>query len=473
MRELSELHNVEVERSLLAAILTDNHRIEVVIDIVSRVMFYDEHNAILWDIIIDGIESNRAVSLQTAKIALERKGVADVDSYLSELACTNIFFVKDIEGFANSIREYYLLRNISRICDEGFAYIRGKDNLPIEKIIPAIEEKLYQISDSKETKVSTNDVLHRILSNIKERRDNPNEFPGIKTGFVDIDNFMYGGLSNSDLVIIAARPSMGKTSLALSMAFNMAKIGKHVAFFSLEMSSEQLLYKVISMDSGVPISDLRKGTIDNFDLTKITKSMQTIRDLNLYIDDASVLDIATLRIQVRRMKRKHGLDCLFIDYLQLISCVAYKESRLQEVSAISRGLKAIAKELDIPVIALSQLSRAVEGRDDKKPQLSDLRESGTIEQDSDIVMFLYRECYYMERNVPPDTDNERFLKWQEKISNVKNVADVMIAKNRNGPIGTKKLHFNDKSTKFSNSSQQHHASLPTNQQHTECCWPLV
>ncbi|HPF79078.1 MAG TPA: DnaB-like helicase C-terminal domain-containing protein, partial [Alphaproteobacteria bacterium] len=282
----------------------------------------------------------------------------------------------------------------------------------------------------------------------------------------DLDHKL-GGLHNSDLLILAARPSMGKTSLAVNVAYNAAKAyaesggqeGAIVGFFSLEMSADQLATRILADQSGISGDDIRKGNIKENDFRKFVEASQKLSQIPLYIDDTPALSIGAVRTRARRLKRQHGLGLLVIDYLQLLQGSGSRQSegnRVLEISEITRGLKAIAKELNIPVIALSQLSRAVEQREDKRPMLSDLRESGSIEQDSDVVMFIYRREYYLSREEPekkPGEDdskfNDRYAQWQEDLGNCCNVADVIVAKQRHGPIGTVSLHFDSSVTRFS------------------------
>jgi replicative DNA helicase len=288
---------------------------------------------------------------------------------------------------------------------------------------------------------------------------------GLSTGLIDLDQKI-GGLHPSDLIIIAARPSMGKSSLAANIGFDVARNyawepqpdgtkktvrGGVVAFFSLEMSADQLALRLLAEVSGVSGDRLRKGEIDAMEFGRVRDAAIEIQDAPFYIDDTGGISLAKLTARARRLKRTVGLDLLIIDYLQLITMgnSSRQENRVQEVSAITQGLKALAKELSIPVIALAQLSRQVENREDKKPQLADLRESGSIEQDADMVMFIYRESYYLSRLEPREGTEEHF-KWQEQMDQVRGLAEIVIGKQRHGPIGTVKVSFNEDLTKFGN-----------------------
>ncbi|MEM6308151.1 MAG: DnaB-like helicase C-terminal domain-containing protein, partial [Pseudomonadota bacterium] len=287
---------------------------------------------------------------------------------------------------------------------------------------------------------------------------------GVSTGLMDMDQKL-GGLHKSDLLILAGRPSMGKTSLATNMAFNIARAYKKgittsgedgaidggvVGFFSLEMSAEQLAARVLSEVAEIPSNQIRRGDFTEGEFRRIVEAAKELEAAPLYIDDTPALPISQLAARARRLKRTHGLDALFVDYLQLVRPAAAKDSRVNEVSEITQGLKAIAKELDIPVVALSQLSRQVESREDKRPQLSDLRESGSIEQDADVVMFVFREEYYKEREKPSDHELEKMATWQQDMESLHGKAEVIIGKQRHGPIGTVELSFEGRFTRFGN-----------------------
>ena len=294
------------------------------------------------------------------------------------------------------------------------------------------------------------------MAEIAYRRETP--IVGVTSGLLDIDK-MLGGLHPSDLLIVAGRPSMGKTVLGTNIAFNAAKAfldnakeGANVAFFSLEMSAEQLATRILSTQSRISSDRIRRGEIKAEEFPNLVSASRDIENLGLFIDDTPALTVTALRNRARRLQRQHGIGLVIVDYLQLLEGSGKSRSsdnRVQEISDISRGLKALAKELNIPVIALSQLSRAVEQREDKRPQLSDLRESGSIEQDADVVMFIYRDEYYEARKEPP-VGTDKHLEWQQRMSKVQNQAEIIVAKQRHGPVGTVKLFFDGKHTKFGN-----------------------
>ena len=301
------------------------------------------------------------------------------------------------------------------------------------------------------------------MESAKHAHLNKDKTLGISSGFLDLDNIL-GGLHKSDLLILAGRPSMGKTALATNIAFKASSLNdstkiNNVAFFSLEMSAEQLANRILAEQTNLSSDKIRRGKLSKEDFASLKKVSKDISDSGLYIDDTPAITIPLLRTRARRLKRKlaHGIALIVVDYLQLMRGTKKFENRVLEISEITQGLKSIAKELNVPVLALSQLSRAVEQREDKRPQLSDLRESGTIEQDSDVVMFIYRQEYYEERGEPKSTGTEtsvafteRYIKWQENLEKCKNIADIIIAKQRHGPIGSLQLHFDSKFTKFSN-----------------------
>src|SRR5690606_13494725 len=337
---------------------------------------------------------------------------------------------------------------------------------PKDQIVEA-EQQLYKLGEQGRVDKGFQSFLQAVteavnVANAAYQREG--KLAGISTGLADLDKKL-GGLHQSDLLILAGRPSMGKTALATNIAFNIAKAyrkgtrpdgtggaveGGVVGFFSLEMSSEQLAARILSEAARVPSNRIREGSMTEEEMRRFIEAAKALENAPLFIDDTPALPISTIAARARRLKRQHGLDALFIDYLQLARpASARSDGRVQEVSEITQGLKAIAKELNIPVIALSQLSRQVENRDDKRPQLSDLRESGSIEQDADVVMFVFREEYYMERSQPRE-NTEEHRQWQQDMETVTGKADVIIGKQRHGPTGTVTLQFTPEFTRFSN-----------------------
>ena len=343
------------------------------------------------------------------------------------------------------------------------------DSEPLEQIVEA-EQQLYKLAEQGQAESGFQSFLKAVteavnLANTAYQRDGG--MSGISTGLIDMDKKL-GGLHPSDLLILAGRPSMGKTSLATNIAFNVAKAYKKgkkhdgsegaveggvVGFYSLEMSADQLAARILSEASQVPSEQIRRGDMTETEFRRFVDAAKSLEACPLFIDDTPALPISQLAARARRLKRTHGLDLLIIDYLQLVRGTGRSENRVNEISEITMGMKAIAKELQIPVIALSQLSRQVENREDKRPKLSDLRESGSIEQDADVVMFVYREEYYKEREKPGDHDLEAMARWQEEMERLHGRAEVVIGKQRHGPIGTVDLSFEGKFTRFGNLAQ--------------------
>ena len=337
---------------------------------------------------------------------------------------------------------------------------------PKEQIVEA-EQKLYALAEQGQTEQGFQSFLTAVTDAVKVANaayQREGGLAGVSTGLIDMDKKL-GGLHRSDLLILAGRPSMGKTSLATNVAFNIARAYKKgitasgeegaidggvVGFFSLEMSAEQLASRILSEVAEIPSNQIRRGDFTESEFRRIVDAAKELEAAPLFIDDTPALPISQLAARARRLKRTHGLDALFVDYLQLVRGTGRSENRVNEISEITMGLKAIAKELDIPVVALSQLSRQVENREDKRPQLSDLRESGSIEQDADVVMFVFREEYYKEREKPGDHELDKMAIWQDEMERLHGKAEVVIGKQRHGPIGTVELSFEGQFTRFGN-----------------------
>ncbi|MDR1334206.1 MAG: replicative DNA helicase [Holosporaceae bacterium] len=455
-------HSIEAEQSLLGAILFDNGCHEMVSEILLPDHFATPVHAKIYQALCQLISQGFIADPITLRAYFEKqdelKNVGGGD-YLVHLV-NSVISITGAANYAHVIYDMYLRRQLIQI-GEGIT----KNAQEFEEVSSGAEEqleraesKLYTLSTAnrKGGFVSFCDASAQAVSIVKKTLNNPSGIVGITSGLIDLDKYM-GGLNRSDLIILAGRPSMGKTALATNIAFNAAvayakKIegGGKVAFFSLEMSSEQLVTRIFAQESGIPSERIRRGEIREEDYGRICEIQQKLAELPLSIDDTPALSVSAVRTRARRLKRQQGLDLIVIDYLQLLqgSDEKQSENRVQEISEVTRLLKAMAKELDVPVIALSQLSRAVEARDDKRPQLSDLRESGSIEQDADVVMFVYREEYYEARREPsPGTD--KYVQWQERMAAIYNCAEVIIAKQRHGPIGTVRLQFDGRYTKFS------------------------
>jgi replicative DNA helicase len=387
--------------------------------------------------------------------------------------------VLNVYDYGKLIYDLFLRRELIAIgedmVNEAFD---PKIETPAAQQIEANEEKLFNLatSGSAETGFITFETaLTNTLRMSEAAHKREGKIAGVATDFRDVDRLL-GGLHDSDLVILAGRPSMGKTALATNIGFNVAKNFKQdrddfgnmktvdggvVAFFSLEMSAEQLANRILAEEAKISSERIRRGDINRDEFTRLVQAAKDLARVPFYIDDTPALSISAIRTRARRLARKTGLNLIMVDYLQLLTTNTGSENRVQELSEITRGLKAIAKELNIPVVALSQLSRQVEQRDDKRPQLSDLRESGSIEQDADVVMFVFREQYYVEREEPiqkttedDEEFNKRYARWSERIQKVANLAEVIVAKQRHGPIGKVKLVFDGATTRFSSHTEQ-------------------
>ncbi|MCV6585854.1 MAG: replicative DNA helicase [Marinibacterium sp.] len=464
-------HSVEAEQQLLGAILTNNDVYDRVASIITARHFYDPVHQRIYEVAASRIAKNQLASPVTLKPYFnDDEALKDLGgpAYLARLAGSSIsaFAVRD---YAQMIYDFAIRREligIGRDISEK-ATRMAVESEPKEQIVEA-EQALYNLSEEGKSESGFQSFLSAVTeavnsANAAFMRDG--DLSGISTGLTDLDKKL-GGLHPSDLLILAGRPSMGKTSLATNIAFNVAKAyrrglrpdgqegavdGGVVGFYSLEMSAEQLAARILSEASEVPSEQIRRGDMTEAEFRRFVDAAKALEACPLFIDDTPALPIAQLAARARRLKRTHGLDLLVIDYLQLCrGSGSLGDSRVNEISEITMGMKAIAKELNIPVIALSQLSRQVESRDDKRPQLSDLRESGSIEQDADVVMFVFREEYYAEREKPSDDRLEEMASWQERMERLHGRAEVIIGKQRHGPIGTVDLSFEGRFTRFGN-----------------------
>jgi len=474
--------NVDAEKALLGAIMMNNRAFERVSDFLRPEHFADPVNARIYEACLRLIEQGNQANVITLKTYLERDEAvvaAGGMQYLAALA-GSVVSVINAGDYGRLIYDLYLRRQLIALGDEMVN--DAFDVLPDDSAVNQIEkseQRLFDLASSGNIEGGFQNFERSIklaleMAEAAHRREGA--LAGVTTGLMDLDRKL-GGLHKSDLIILAGRPSMGKTALATTIAFNAARYfhttdraedrGKAVAFFSLEMSAEQLATRILSEQARISSHDIRTGKLSNEDFARLVGASTEMSELPLFIDDTPAVTVSAIRTRCRRLARTQrkgaveggsGLGLIVIDYLQLIasSRTERTENRVQEISAITRGLKALAKELNVPVLALSQLSRAVEQREDKRPQLADLRESGTIEQDSDVVMFVYREQYYLERvepsQKPEESDehfNERYTKWKQRCEQVHNIAEVIVAKQRHGPIGTEKLYFEPNFTHFS------------------------
>ncbi|MEH6673208.1 MULTISPECIES: replicative DNA helicase [unclassified Sulfitobacter] len=463
-------HSIEAEQQLLGAILTNNDIYDRVASVIGPKHFYDPVHARIFEVAAARIAKNNLASPVTLKAFMEDdEGLKELGgpAYLVRLAGAAIsaFAVRD---YAQMIYDLAVRRDLIQLGRDISAKAAQVDvaSEPREQIVEA-EQKLYKLAEQGQTESGFQSFLKAVtdavnVANAAYQRDGG--LSGVSTGLIDMDKKL-GGLHPSDLLILAGRPSMGKTSLATNIAFNVAKAyrrgtlhdgtegavdGGVVGFYSLEMSAEQLAARILSEAAEIPSQQIRSGDMTETEFRRFVDAAKALEACPLYIDDTPALPISQLAARARRLKRTHGLDVLIIDYLQLVRGTGKGENRVNEISEITMGLKAIAKELHIPVIALSQLSRQVENREDKRPQLSDLRESGSIEQDADVVMFVFREEYYKEREKPGDHELDKMAIWQEEMERLHGRAEVVIGKQRHGPIGTVDLSFEGRFTRFGN-----------------------
>ncbi len=465
-------HNDEVEQALLGALLVNNRSLEKVSEFLKPEHFYNAAHGRIYEGIAKFIERGQDASPVTLKQFFDKdQDLAAVGGgqYLADLA-SNVVSVINVEDYGRTIYEMHLRRALislgEDVVNEAFAH---DIDLTAAQQIEHTEKRLFDLAtagDFKGGAIAFSNSLAKAIEQAQLAYQREGMITGITTGLLDIDKKL-GGLQKSDLIILAGRPAMGKSALAMNMAFNAAKAylqsgGKEGAvalFFSLEMSAEQLTTRVLADLTSVASDKIRRGELKDTDFAKFVQASQEMSAAPLFIDDTPALSIGAVRTRARRLKRQHNLGLIVVDYLQLLSGSGRggQENRVLEISEITRGLKAIAKELDVPVLALSQLSRAVENRDNKRPQLSDLRESGSIEQDADIVMFVYREEYYLEKDQPqqrpeeaPDKFASRHDDWLKRIEAAHNIAECIVAKQRHGPVGTVKLFFDGEFTRFSN-----------------------
>lgn len=452
-------HNFQAEQELLGAILLNNRAFERVSEFLRPEHFADPTHGRIFAACAKLIEQGRLADPLTI-----RDMFAD-DDQLNELGGPKYLtaLVESVVSTVNAGDYGHLIHSLHlRRCliQAGQDLLDQAHDLAANETPQEIQERheseLFNISIDvfSGRNVTLGNAVRAALESADAARRARYEGKtiGIATGLSDLDRII-GGLRESDLIILAGRPSMGKTSIAQAVAINAAKTGRKVLFASLEMSSEQLGNRGLSMESGVPACRLERGDADQNEIEKAVMAAQALDALPLEIDDTPAITPQRLRTRARRMKRQRGLDLIVVDYLQLMRTPEKSDNRVQEISKITAALKAIAKELNVPVLALSQLSRAVEQREDRRPQLSDLRDSGSIEQDADVVMFVFREQYYLEREEPAEgctNYNDKFNKWCDRLAACRNTAEVIVAKQRRGPIGSARLHFDPELVKFGN-----------------------
>ncbi|MDC0988958.1 replicative DNA helicase [Rhodospirillales bacterium] len=475
-------HNFEAEKALLGAILANNNAYDRVSGYLKAEHFADAVNGKIFEAASNLIERGQIADPITLHNFFENDGlVAEIGGtqYLAEIANSLINVINSAE-YGRTIYDLYLKRQLIDLGENIVNRAYSVDiNEQATQQIEQTEQQLYELATTGEIEGGFQDFKSSVVSaigmaEIAHKRDG--NLSGVSSGLRDLDGIM-GGLHPSDLIILAARPSMGKTALATNIAFNAAydykfeiepsgnkktTDGAVVGFFSLEMSAEQLASRILSEQAQIASDKMRRGTLSNDEFDKLVLASQELHKLPIFIDDTPALSVSALRTRARRLKRNEGLGLIIVDYLQLMESSQRTDNRVQEISEITRGLKTLAKELNVPVLALSQLSRAVEQREDKRPQLSDLRESGTIEQDADVVSFIFRQAYYDERGEPTQRAEEsvdkfasRYTEWQERSEQNRFIAEIIIGKQRHGPTGTTKLHFNGMYTRFGDLDTQH------------------
>jgi replicative DNA helicase len=433
--------NVDAEMSLLGAVLIDEETLADISEHVTPKDFYDKRHAIIYDAMMRLYEKHRPVDLLTLTDELKKKKELDAvggSAYITEL--TNFVpTAAHAETYAEMVAQKAVRRRLIKASGE-ISEMGFDEDTTTQELLEKAEAELFAVSDQslKQDLVSIESILTESFDRMEELHRNKGSLRGVRTGYRDLDT-MTAGLQRSDLIILAARPSMGKTTLVTNLAYNVATVAKQsVIFFSLEMSKEQLVDRMLADASGVNSWNIRTGNLSDEDFSKISEAMGEMAEAPIFIDDTPGLSVLEMRTKARRAAHEQPLGLIIVDYLQLMQGSGRSDgNRVQEVSEISRGLKLIARELNVPVIALSQLSRSVESRSPQIPQLADLRESGSIEQDADIVMFIYREDYYN-----PDTDRQH-------------ITDLIISKHRNGPTGKVELYFNPERLRFSSVDRTH------------------
>jgi len=451
-------NNIEAEQAVIGSILVSNDIFDDVSIIIDNKKFYDPVHQKIFAAIENLISKGMLANPITLKNYFENdNSLAELEGheYLVKLTKFSTTIRQAIE-YSKIVYDMHIRRELIKISETMTENASNKIlDLPGNKIIEDSERLLFNLAEKGSFNTSFikfDQALNYTIEMASNAYKNEEGIVGVPTGLTDLDDRL-GGMHNSDLLIIAGRPSMGKTALATNIAFHAAKklqekgTKSSIAFFSLEMSSEQLSTRILAEQSRIKSNDIRRGRISEEQFDKFIETSKNISELPLYIDETPAISIAAMSNRARRIKRLYGLDLVVVDYIQLMSAANTRDGRVQEISEITKGLKALAKELSVPVLALSQLSRAVEHRDIKKPQLSDLRESGSIEQDADVVMFVYREAYYLEKLEPRPATVEH-AEWQAKMNEVSNLAEIIIGKQRHGPTGNINVEFEAMFTKF-------------------------
>ena len=454
--------NIEAEQAVIGSILVSNEIYDEISSIIDSKKFFDPIHVKIFETIEKLISKGLLANPITLKNYFENsEGLKELggQEYLIKITKFSTSAKQTID-YANIVHEMHVRRELIKISESVLNEATNNNEITStgEEMIQNAEKSLFDLAERghfNRSFLKFENALKQTIEMAKNAYQNEEGIVGVPTGLTDLDSRL-GGMHKQDLVIIAGRPSMGKTALATNIAFHAAKnierkkTKSTVAFFSLEMSSEQLSTRILSEQSRIRSNDIRRGKVSEKELEKYIETSKNIFELPLYIDETPAITISAISNRSRRIKRLFGLDLIVVDYIQLMRTSGKKDwGRVQEISEITQGLKALAKELDVPVLALSQLSRQVEQRDNKKPQLSDLRESGSIEQDADVVMFVYREAYYLE-NKEPTLGSIEHAEWQQKMDEISNLAEIMIGKQRHGPTGNVKVEFEAMYTKFKN-----------------------
>lgn len=465
-KEFKGLYNIEAEQIVLGKIILNNEYINRVADFLLPEFFYELAHQEVYKYITKTIHKSSIIA-----DSITLKNFFDTNEILSSIGGSNYLSVLinssvgivNIVDYARLIQDLAIKRKLIFVGEDIVTTInKNSDIINAQNYIEQTEEKLFELSNKVSSHKDVIDMgksMSETLNIITTARNRGGNISGVSVQLIDLDK-LFGGFQNSDLIILAGRPSMGKSAVAINFAYNAAKFfqseekdgkpKKSVAFFSLEMPANQITMRILSMETGIPSESFRLGNVDEGEMNKIVEKSSTISTVPLFIDDTAGLTIPAIKTKIRRLIRQENLGFVIIDYLQLMHGVSEvaRSNRVQEITEITQGLKEIAKEFNIPVVALSQLSRTVEQREDKRPQLSDLRESGSIEQDADIVMFIYRESYYEERKKPSSNDMDKLTKWAAKMETIRNKAEIIVAKHRNGPIGNVEFYYNSVTTKL-------------------------
>ena len=462
-KNYENLKDNDIEIIVIAYLLKHPELLDTHFEHINPDLFSNIENLKIYKVLNDFHQSQKNITIETIKNYIpdiQSNTLKDLSSQIDQ-----IVFSKDIfKNYLETLQELFIRRELFKITqNKNSESTTFNTSSNIKDIVLDLEKKLFDLSNFKKDNYEFKDfatVTKSSLKIVEKAFKKKGKYSGIVSGFEDLDN-MLGGLQNSDLIILAGRPSMGKTALATNIAFNAAKYFSNeeekpsAVMFSLEMSAEQIGLRILAEQAKIPSDKLRKGDLNEKDSLELSNAYQEIHKLNFFFDDSPNLTVSELRSKLRRYKNNYNIKLVLIDYLQLIKPEGSRDNRVSELSEITRNLKQLAKEFDLPVISLSQLSRQVENRDDKRPLLSDLRESGSIEQDADVVMFIYRESYYLQRNEPtrgPDETQDSYNKkhdaWKDRNEEVFNKAELIVAKQRNGPTGKVDLYFDDKYTKF-------------------------